>query len=113
MIHDKHLDGVLRERWDDVVGTYTEFDAAGTIVTTRPLTDDEVAQLAESAAYVTTTTNQSTVETNLNEDLDAMQAIIDQTNDALRTDPSQELKDVARATRRLIRMALDDFSGTE
>jgi len=42
-----------------------------------------------------------------------MQAVIDQTNEQLRADPSQEIKDIARAVRRLIRMALDDYSGTE
>jgi hypothetical protein len=42
-----------------------------------------------------------------------MQAIKDQTNADLRADPSQEIKDLATAVRRLIKMSLNDFTEPE
>lgn len=57
--------------------------------------------------------NKSTIETNLETDLATMQAIKDQTNAALREDPSQEIKELAVAVRRLIKMALAEFDEAE
>ena len=100
-------------RWDDTTRTAYEHAADGSITSERPYTADENAQADATGAHATQTANKSEIETNLEEDLDAMQAVIDQTNEQLRADPSQEIKDIARAVRRLIRMALDDYSGTE
>ena len=41
-----------------------------------------------------------------------MQGIIDQTNAELKTDPSQEIKDIARAVRRLDRKVARILDGT-
>jgi hypothetical protein len=46
-------------------------------------------------------------------DMPAMQAIINQTNADIRTDPSQEIKDIARAIRRLDRKVQGLLDGTE
>jgi hypothetical protein len=99
--------------FDDTTRTATEYDAAGDLIGDRPYTEEENARADAAVVGAQETANKSEVETNLEEDLAAMQAVIDQTNEQLRADPSQEIKDIARAVRRLIRMALDDFSGTE
>ena len=83
------------------------------VTLTRPYTAEENATADAEAVEATQTANKSTIETNLEADLAAMQAIKDQTNADLRADPSQEIKDIATAVRRLIRMAIDDYSGTE
>jgi len=108
-----NTDGLLRKEWDDTTSTYTEWDDSGAIVVTRPYTAEESAEAGVEATATEYANNKSEVEINLEQDLAAMQAVIDQENSALRDDPSQEIKDTARAVRRLIRMALDDFSGTE
>ena len=112
-MNETYIAGMLRERWDDTTRTYTAWDDAGTQTEQRPYTAAENAAADEDAVAATQTANKSTIETNLSEDLDAMQAVIDQDNAMLRDDPAQEIKDIARAVRRLIRMALDDFTGTE
>lgn len=73
----------------------------------RPWTTEELTDQAESANAVLIANKIATV------DLPAMQALIDQTNAALRDDPSQELKDIARAVRRLGRKVEGILDGTE
>jgi hypothetical protein len=111
IVYDEN--GAIREFWDDDTRTYTSWDAAGTVTETRPYTAEENTAADATATVEQETANKSTIELNLEEDLDAMQAIIDQTNEELRADPSQEIKEIARAARRLIRLALDDYTGTE
>ena len=106
-------DGVVLEEWNDDTRTYTSRNPDGTVLLTRPYTAEENAAADERATQETQSENKSTIEQNLEADLAAMQAIKDQANSALRTDPSQEIKDIAVAVRRLIRMALEDYSGTE
>jgi hypothetical protein len=107
-----YQDGVLREKWDDVTRTYTAYNSSGVQISSRAYTGDEIAFATSYAASLTQDTNKSTIQTNLASDLAAMQAIIDQTNADLRTDPSQEIKDIARGMRRLIRMTLQNFDGS-
>lgn len=66
----------------------------------------EVGIVAPTAQQVE---NKSNTELNLEADKILMQAIKDQPNADLRADPSQEIKDIAVAVRRLINMALADF----
>lgn len=113
MSQSEYTDGVLTKFWDDTTRTYHEYDATGVETYTRPYTDDENATADAAAVDNELAENKSTIETNLAADLDAMQAILDQTNANLRADPSQEIKDIAQAVRRLTRIALDDYSGTE
>jgi len=113
MAHENYQDGVLRERWDDVTRMYTWWDALGIQMGTRPFTAEENARVDETAAQVQQEQNKSTIETNLQQDYLNMQAIEAQTNADLRADPSQELKDIARAVRRLSRMALENYDGTD
>jgi hypothetical protein len=64
--------------------------------TQRPWTAEELAA-REAAA------NEAVITTGIAADLTVMAAIIAQTNADLKTDPSQEIKDLARAVRRLDR----------
>jgi hypothetical protein len=64
--------------------------------TARPWTVEELA--ARTAAA-----NEAVIDTGLAADIAVMAAIIAQTNADLKTDPSQEIKDIARAVRRLDR----------
>ena len=48
VIDSRVVGGVVREQWTDVAGgTYTAFDAAGQVVSTRAFTAPELAWLAE------------------------------------------------------------------
>lgn len=105
--------GRLRERWDDTTRTYTAWDAAGVQTTSRPYNAAENARANDGTQEVTETTNKSSIQANLQADLAAMQAIIDQTNASLRTDPAPAIKAIARNNRRLTKMALRDFSTAE
>ena len=72
----------------------------------RPWTLEELASQAASA-------NQKTIEEKLANKLADMKAILDQTNADLRTDPSQEIKDLARAVRLLVRLQTGQLEGTD
>ena len=82
---------------DEIVETWTE----------RPKTEGELEAEAITANDEEISNKIETV------DMPAMQAIIDQTNANLRADPSQELKDIARAVRRLDRKMQLLLDGTE
>ena len=103
MSTQRYKDGILRKFWDDDTRTYTEWDDQGQQIDSRPYTSEENAAADVRAIAEAEESNEVTISTKLIDDLAAMQAIIDQTNADLRTDPSREIKDLARATRRLIR----------
>lgn len=107
--------GVLRESWDyeATPRTVTFWDENGVLIETRPYTPEENAQADAEAVQTQQEGNKSTVETNLEQDYLNMQAIKAQTNADLRADPSQEIKQIADAVRRLTRMALEDFTGVD
>lgn len=110
-MRERWRDSVLRERWDDATRTYTRWDAAGVQVEQRPYTTAENAAADASAAAETLAANEKSISTKLANDMAAMQAILDQTNADLNAGPAQELKDLAKAVRRLIRKVeriLDD-----
>jgi len=99
---------------DPVGRTVNEYDTEAQVIVVRPYTEEEnQAQDVVDAETASHASNKSTIETNLEADLALMQAIKDQTNAELREDPSQELKDLAVAVRRLIKMSLEDFSTPE
>jgi len=91
----------------------TEYDLSDVLIGTRPFTAEENLLADEWAATTTGLSNKSQIETNIEQDYAKMQAIEAQTNADIRADPSQEIKDLARAVRRLDRMALENFSGTD
>ena len=104
--------GVLREHWDDSTRTYTTYDAEGVQTSTRAYTPEEDARADAEAAQRVEQANQQSIEVALGDALATLQAVIDQTNADLRTDPSQEIKDIARAVRRIIRLLTRRLDGT-
>ena len=91
-----------------------EYEPGGVVlIQTRPFTAEENATADAMLVQDQHTANKSTIETNLEQDYLAMQAIEAQSNADLRADPSQEIKQIARAVRRLTRLALENYSGTD
>lgn len=91
----------------------TTYDLSDVVIGSRPFTAEENALADEYYTAQTEASNKSTIETNIEQDYAKMQAIEAQTNADLRADPSQEIKDLARAVRRLDRMALENYNGVD
>jgi malic enzyme len=104
-------EGVLREIWDDATRTYRTYDPAGVQLSTRPYTTEENARAVAEATQLTEATNKGAIEANIVQDLAAMQTIIDTANATINASPASYIKDIARAIRRLDRMALAKFDG--
>ena len=109
---------LLRQFWDDSTQppTYTEYDATGAQILSRPYNEEELAELNQNIldAVVDVPSTATTV-TNLTTDLADMQTIIGMTNSALNADfaanPAKYLKLCARVDRRLVRAKLEELSG--
>jgi tryptophan synthase alpha subunit len=106
---------ILIELWDDSIRKYSAWDENGVLLPDMPrdYTAEENAYADNEIATAQLASNKSTIELNLEEDLATMQAIKEQSNADIRADPSQEVKELAVAVRRLIKMALEDFSEAE
>ena len=74
--------------------------------TSRQWTEQELEDAGKRA-------NDVTISSKLVSDLEAMQAVLDRANAELRDDPSREIKDTAKAVRRLIRKVEHILDGTE
>jgi hypothetical protein len=59
---DTKINGVLRERWDDVARLVTLYDAGGAQTSQRAYTAAEIADRAARAAAETARTNRTTIE---------------------------------------------------
>lgn len=70
-------------------------------------------EVAVAVTARTEAANKKTVEQKLATKLESMQTILDQTNADLRTDPSQEIKELARAVRLIVRIITDQLDGVE
>jgi hypothetical protein len=107
-------DGLLQEEWDDTTRTYTLYDEEGAEWSTRPYTPEENARATAEAAAAGQAANEATIGNKIETvDMPAMAAILAQTNAAIRSDPSQEIKDLATAVRRLDRKVQHLLDGTE
>ncbi len=71
------------------------------------------AKSADELAADTAITNRTALQTNLTTDLAAMQTIINDTNANINANPAARMKDIARMLRRLGRVALNDYRGTD
>jgi hypothetical protein len=111
--HENYRDGVLTDLWDDDTRTYTRWDDAGAVVETRPYTEQENQAADAAAAAHAERVNESATSQKLQRDMDAIQAILDQTNADLRDDPARAIKDLAHATRRLIRRVENLYDGSD
>ncbi len=69
------------------------------------------AKTADEVTADTATTNRTALQTNLTTDLAAMQTIINTPNAQI--NPAAAIKDIARMLRRLGRVALNDYRGTD
>lgn len=103
-------DGRLIGSWDDTTRTYTDHRTGQS----RPYTAEENTAADARAAQTQAQANVTSTSTKLiTVDFPAMQAILSQTNADLRADPSQEIKDLARAVRRLTRRVENLTDGSE
>jgi hypothetical protein len=109
-----YQDGVLREKWDDASRAYTEWDATGAQVSTRPYTADENAAADASAAQATADANAASTSSKLiTVDFPAAQAIINESNSDINSNPASEIKDLAKAVRRLTRKVENLTDGSD
>lgn len=102
--------GVLVEQWDDGTRTYTDFRTDPD--TTRLYTAQENTEADARTAEATEDANRRTIEESLDLRMGTMQAIVDDTNANINSNPAARIKDIARAVRLLIRQARGDFDGT-
>lgn len=108
------IDGSAPEYHDDTTRVVTIYGQDGLVTSTRPYTEAENLDADLRASIDTESANQVDVENKIDTvDLPAMQAILDQTNAQLREDPSQEIKAIARAVRRLARNAIRRYDSAE
>jgi hypothetical protein len=103
----------MREWWNDATRTYKTYSAAGAETSTRPYTAAENAEAEAAATELLAITNKGAVETNIVTDMAAMQMIINDTNANINANPAARIKDIARAIRRLDRMALARFEAAD
>jgi predicted DNA-binding transcriptional regulator YafY len=108
--------GRVREYWNDTLAAIPDppraniparsvrfYDAAGGVLQTRAFTPEEVAAADAAAAAAQAAANAKAVDDALGAAMAALQAIIGQANADIRTDPSQEIKDIAQVLKRVIR----------
>lgn len=111
-MRDIYVNEVLRERWNDTTRTYTSWNAQGVQTLQRAYTAAENAAADTAANIELSKTNRGAIEANILQDLATMQTIIDTPNATINSSPASYIKDIARAMRRLERMALAKFDGT-
>jgi hypothetical protein len=109
-----YRDGVLREHYDDEAREYRTYSPTGGLTSTRPYTPDEVARV-EAGLPVDGGAGQAqaTIEDALSTALTELQTLIATDNAVLRDNPAPALKIIARALRRIIRILLRRFDGTD
>lgn len=108
-----YQDGVRREWWDDATRTYTAYDEAGVPIVERPYTAEENAVADADAAANVLAANKVTVDQRLAEHFTEIQTLVATTNAEINDNPAAEIKKVARAVRRLIRVALQQYDGSD
>jgi hypothetical protein len=90
---------------DDTTG-----DVLGTITTEEY---GEIVGVEMDTWTPESATNRATIEVNLEQDLAAMQTIIDTANATINASPAAHIKAIARNLRRLDRIALGQYDGTD
>jgi hypothetical protein len=87
------------------------YDRSLTLVSGVPtVTWTQRLKTAEETAAATAATNEASIVTNLNQDMVAVQAILDTANATINQSPAAHIKTMGRMLRRLGRTALNDFS---
>jgi len=95
----------VSEKHDDSTRTVTFYDEEGTVLREEPYTEEQLAE-AESRQV------QRTIEEALGVALTELQAIIDDTNSNINTNPANRIKVLAKVQRRMIRLLTRRFDGT-
>jgi hypothetical protein len=87
------------------------YDRSITLVAGVPtVTWTQRLKTAEETAAATASTNQASIVTNLNQDMVAIQTILDTANATLNSNPAAHIKTMGRMLRRLGRTALNDYT---
>ena len=114
MSEETYADGILRQRWDDITRTYTEWDAAGQQVESRPYTAEENALADEAAATEAEESNKSSMEAQAVAALADLQTYIDTPlGELTQAQVAQQVKDNARILKRLIRLMTSQYDATD
>ncbi len=118
-----YINGVLREWWNDAggtVGQYSKYDASGQILAGYPrdYTQAERDRAAAEAAATLAIGNEASTRTKLAQDFLALQTQIAKTNSQLQADFTGNnigamLKEIYRPLRRLTRIALSNYDGSD
>lgn len=96
--------------WDDATRTVTCYDADG-VATTRPYDDSENQNADAVAEQALEEQRAATISAALNSSLATLQAIIDDTNANINTNPASRIKDMARVQRGVIRLVIRRLDG--
>jgi hypothetical protein len=107
-----YANGVLSQWWDDDTRTFKVYGDDGALVSTRPYTAEENARADAEASSAQQDTNRATIELALGDALATPQAVIDDTNASINSNPAARIKDIARTQRRAIRLLTRRFDGT-
>ena len=108
-----YVNGVLRQFWNDVPRTYTEYNAAGAQTSTRAYTAAENAQADADAALSLANSNQASILQLLNDTMPTLDVITNTTNANMSGNTAAAaIKDEARALRRIIRILTANFTAT-
>jgi hypothetical protein len=108
-VYDPCVDQV----WDDTTRTVTCTDTEGAVTSTRDYDDSENENADALAATAAAETTERTILDALEAALADLQAIIDDTNSNINSNPAARIKTIARTCRRLVRIATRDLSGTD
>ena len=97
---------------DDDTRTATEYTDTGFRSPPRPYTERENAEADDRALTVQQEANRQSIEAALADALATLQAIIDTPNSTINSSPAPYIKDLARASRRQIRLLIRRLDGT-
>lgn len=108
-----YQEGVLFQRWNETNYLVETMNPDGTVASSVPMTPEEVADADAYKTAQTEAANEAEIIADLEALLATLQAIIDDTNANINQNPASRIKDIARTCRKLIRLQIDELSGTD
>lgn len=113
-IHNVCYDDVLKYTWDTVTQVLTEFNKAGQIIKTRPMTQNELDKFAQDEAAMQAAGNESTIRSNITTALTNNATYLGRANPSVaqNTAQIQALTRQINGLMRLVDKRLDTLSGT-
>ena len=109
---DLYVDNVLRERRDDDTRTFSAWDAAGTLTTSRPYTTAENADADARATAATASANGATLRTRAANAIATNNAFLAQTT-WTNADVLAQVKLLTRECNALIRLVVNQLDSTD